>query len=521
MISKSRFVQSFPNTLVPETIYLLNSHFERLESQSVDINFVPDWVGQIIRGSVRLLLHDSIETAHIFLREISNTLKHPDLFFNLACLDLYRGDVNAACLNFKNAVYNSDFDKTTINLKLEEISTRVDSGDRFGAFIAIYDKFRDFLTPLLLLLQPRKNECQSYNFVFARSIESIGIHNLNYKILDELDISDYSNWVWIYRGHLAWLKNDIKITDYNYSLAMKHCSENNIIPFHYDCGIVSWLNFSEVQSIAFNSNNQDLNKKLNARHVHPISSNFNFVISIGADKNYLKYLEVILKTIRKSIPKDVSILIHLTTINLEIDIRENLIDIVKFLDGNQISFGFTEISYETRDVAFYTCLRFFFSKYLLDIFRKNIYIMDIDTIIDSNFFTENEYIKKFRIGLTMHGFIEGEINQSYGRPWTVAAGLSLFRPDPISYLMLDYVTNYIQNSYNSNKITNWTIDQCALSTAFFHFKNFFEKEDVINFAYKPDMVKYLTNETRKDFNLESFPRTKESIKEFCDFLKNN
>lgn len=441
--------------------------------------------------------------------------------FFLGHIRLIQGKTGEAIQAYIESTEGSNFSGERKQNNVQEIVSRFSDGDRFGVFRAFYDQLPVLFDCFLLYLIPNKSEFQSFMFVFARAMDFFSLRTISDEFIsEEKRINSNCAWPFIYAGHRFWLQGNKEACAESYETAKHLCQIYNIVPFHFDCGVLVWKRNADVQDGIFKIKSEYFS--LNQEILHYFCENISpsIVISLGCDGNYLKYLGLILCSLVSNFNGSNVVVVHLYVVNAsatQIQFLHNTKEL--FNKSAKIGFSFSYSKPIHQDRAFYTCLRFFLCQNLMYKYRAAVMPMDIDTILMPKFFEMIDVFKEKTIGLTLNGFENDNKTQIGGRPWTIAAGMSLFGKNDISLIFIDYLLSYIKVSFDTKNITNWTIDQCGLCNAFDSIKFLLEPKAIFNFSGKEDLVKYLNSESRSKVTEYPTPSTDAEYESFLAFIK--
>jgi hypothetical protein len=430
-------------------------------------------------------------------RHLSNARQHladaGEAWFATGLLHIAKADHEAARRAFEQAVLA----RFPAGATREQLITRVRSYDptlnRFAIFEILYDTFEHAFCCFLFPVSIGTIERQGYAFCVERAFNRLGPTEATAALLQEdRRLNGETMWYWICLGHVHWIALRRDDADYAYIRARQLAIEHKIIPYHFDCGAMVWLNRPDAEKL--------LRPERPAGAPNPASRwTFRFsddgeangphlALVLGCDSQYFKFFpKFLLSVIEAQIKGE-----HDARIVVHCHIADPLPDQLNFLDtvSKELARSVPEIviSYsfgppDHYDPGYYTCLRFLVLPEILARYGCGVMALDIDSTLDDQFFAHLQHITTFDFAFRMYNFTSDTNRQVGGEPWSIGAHPTYVSSTPSGRIFAGFMRDYIAAAYDPTLPTNWTIDQCAIAQGYDLLIRNDPDRKVLNVAY--------------------------------------
>ncbi|MDR3413385.1 MAG: hypothetical protein P4L87_20930 [Formivibrio sp.] len=427
-------------------------------------------------------------------------------FFAEGLLWLAVGKHELARCNFIAATYAYYPVGALRERKLAELSQYSPETNRMAVFSILYDVFDNAFCCFVALSHVREDEYQPYGFCISRTCSYLGHSKATADLLqEEFKLNGESLWYHINMGHFCWLNEERDAADIHFNAARSISMEKKITPYHVDCGALLWLNRAEAEKLLAPGPDVGKISIFDWKFVFPSvqSEKPKIVFLVGCDSNYFvffpKFMLSVLRAKQMS-GADIPVAVHCHVSDPEPDQLRFLQEAAAHLEdmGGSVILSYSTNRAQFRDASYYTCLRFLAAPRVLEHYERGALIMDIDSEIDTGFFTKLSEITAHDLGLRMYSFNDETRIQVAGEPWSIGAHPTYVAGSMVGQKFMRFIAKYVSAAYTPELVTNWTIDQCAIARAYDLLvrKNALVK--VLNFAAF-DTISHLPSDSKLAF----------------------
>ncbi len=378
---------------------------------------------------------------------------------------------------------------------LLQLASRSLETNRYFIFEIFYDFFANDFCMFVAFEEITPVERQGYTFCFARTIRYLGPRPAYRAMLDrDLALNGPSVWHAIATGHIDWLGGNHGAADEAYRYARDLAMAWGVTPYHFDCGIMTWLTQSEAEKLlvmgtlpapALPTSNFVFDEE-------SISRGAEIVFVIGCDAGYFRFVPTFLASVLRSRQMSGSrarVAVHCHIANPQDHQLAFLRELAAWLRRKApeltVGFSFNDATYKER--AYYTCLRFLVLPEVLRRYGCGAIAVDVDSAITPEFFRSLELLKSHSFGLRAYTFPPNSRKQHNGEPWAIGAHPTYVECSDQGLKFASFLQHYVQTAYDPKLLTNWCIDQCAIGRAY----DLMIGDDVsirlLNFAHVPSL----------------------------------
>ncbi|MDI2090837.1 aldose 1-epimerase family protein [Commensalibacter oyaizuii] len=336
-----------------------------------------------------------------------------------------------------------------------------------------------FLFPYLIA-NSTVNIQSRYNHLFITFCNSLGRKNHN-QLLDflaeEFAINHDTPWYHIMMGKVFWFIHDREKTDYHFLKARELSLKQQIMFPMNEGGVYSWL--PDTVSKTFETQEEcpdrfQIYKTCQWHYADIHDHTPELSIILGCDTKYFRFFPKFLLSLIKAHQKNNARTV--TVISLFFDNPSTAQ--IEFLQNTQnylkqhIPTLYLTYNHELSihpDGAYFASLRFLFAETIFEKYPVPTFIFDIDTYLPDDFFERFNYLKQnFDLALRIFS-IAPNGSQHFVEPWCLGATAMYLGEPLITKKILHFLKHYINHAYNSENLTNWCIDQSALSQAYEYY----------------------------------------------------
>ncbi len=375
---------------------------------------------------------------------------------------------------------------------MAQLAAMREHGDVRNIVGIFYDKYRSEFLLYLLLSKPLPSEVQSYCFAFSRCNRLILNMRDPVAFVDaEIGVNGHCLWTSILLGHHRWLTVDYLRSDAYYDLARTISRSQHLLPFHVDCGVLTWIPRDTAKAFLLNPGavppRPGFVENFELHHRPDLeSARGEIVLVTGCDERYLKFLQRVVASLLDIAGQHPTRRFHLHTHVTNCSARSaSVLSLLHqaILDlAPNLHLTFSTSGPDIQERAYYTFVRYLCAEKLQAEFDIHPLILDIDCELNDHFVAALDQLGKFDIGLRMFNFDKVTRRQFAGEPWSIGAHPTYCRNTPNGRALIRLIGDFVRTAYDPALETNWCIDQCAIARAFDLISTADSNLQVLNFA---------------------------------------
>lgn len=438
---------------------------------------------------------DKDAASHWLLAAASHPDDRGEASFAMGLLHLARDEHEAARTAFVLAA-EAQFSGPPRDQAIQKIRAYDPAVNRFAVFRIFYNAFEHRFCCFLLPRKVKPAEQQDYAFCFARVVNELRPVPAWLPVLEqERQLNSDSMWYWLALGHVHWIAGRRDEADTAYRQCRNRAIEQQIIPYHFDCGAMVWLKRSEVEALLSPGDPPGLMSTAGWRYTvmpRPLGREPKLVFVLGVDQRYFVFFpKFLLSVVQSMLACECR---HPAAVHVHV--ADPLPQQVAFLDAVAVSVPQAvpdlSVSFSTgpaafKDPSYYTCLRYLVMPEVLARYPCGAMALDVDSLLAREFFDRLPEITSFDFALRMYNFSPQTGEQSGGEPWSIGAHPTYVANTPLGRDFARLMRNYVSAAYDPALPTNWTVDQCALAQAYHLLVRGRPDCRVLNIAHYPQV----------------------------------
>lgn len=355
--------------------------------------------------------------------------------------------------------------------------------NRYAVFTICYDDFQHAFTCFLFPRRISREERQDYVFCVDRGCNELRHGTAAAALLAaDQQLNGESPWVHANLGHHHWLAGRREQADPHYARAKTLFTEAGLIPYHFNCGTMIWLD--RPASLRVLAHGSSVDARIGTAdwvwHFGDAPTRRpRCVVLVGCDSKFFDlYFPQFLFSLLSAGGDPGAIGVHC-------HVAGPTPAQLAFLERAAMMFpvSFSTSGDGPSERAYYTCLRFMALPEVLSRYGCGVLVTDIDAAIEPALFAALPTIIDADFGFRMYSFDPKTNRQIAGEPWSIGAHPTYVSATATGARLARFLRDYICTAYDPAALTNWTIDQCAIGRGYDLLIRDRTELTVLNFAF--------------------------------------